>query len=40
MLNRMETIDQEVLALRYFFEQPGRAEVAQVLGIDEAGAER
>jgi RNA polymerase sigma-70 factor, ECF subfamily len=39
-LNRLDTIDGEVLALRHFFEHPGRAEAAQVLGIDEAGAKR
>ena len=39
-LNNLDPIDREVLALRHF-EQLGRAEVAQVLGISqEAGAKR
>jgi RNA polymerase sigma-70 factor, ECF subfamily len=39
-LNSLEPIDREVLALRHF-EQLGRAETAQVLGItQEAGAKR
>ncbi len=39
-LNRLDPIDREVLALRHF-EQLGRAEAAQVLGItQEAGAKR
>jgi len=39
-LNSLDAIDREVLALRHF-EQLGRAEAAQVLGItQEAGAKR
>jgi RNA polymerase sigma-70 factor (ECF subfamily) len=39
-LNSLDAVDREVLALRHF-EQLGRAEVAQVLGISrEAGAKR
>jgi RNA polymerase sigma-70 factor (ECF subfamily) len=39
-LNSLDSIDREVLALRHF-EQLGRAEAAQVLGItQEAGAKR
>ncbi len=39
-LNRLDPIDREVLALRHF-EQLGRAEAAQVLGItQETGAKR
>jgi RNA polymerase sigma-70 factor (ECF subfamily) len=39
-LNGLEPIDREVLALRHF-EQLGRAEAAQVLGISqEASAKR
>jgi RNA polymerase sigma-70 factor, ECF subfamily len=39
-LNSLDAIDREVLALRHF-EQLGRAETAQVLGItQEAGAKR
>ncbi len=39
-LNSLEAIDREVLALRHF-EQLGRADAAQVLGISqEAGAKR
>jgi RNA polymerase sigma-70 factor (ECF subfamily) len=39
-LNSLDPIDREVLALRHF-EQLGRADVAQVLGItQEAGAKR
>jgi RNA polymerase sigma-70 factor (ECF subfamily) len=36
-LNQMDPIDREVLALRHF-EQLGRAEAAEVLGIKEAAA--
>jgi RNA polymerase sigma-70 factor (ECF subfamily) len=39
-LNSLDPIDREMLALRHF-EQLGRAEAAQVLGITpEAGAKR
>jgi RNA polymerase sigma-70 factor, ECF subfamily len=36
-LNKMETVDREVLALRHF-EQLSRAEIATVLGLSEAAA--